>query len=197
MLTSLLPCVWPLLSVSSAVGIPRYQSHSSVCDRKDFVLNFNGISTFHPSAGGSYYHHHHHHHPQSVCQDIKPCVMWALTSLRTWTQRETAGPSHDKQTKKTFKKLKKIKNKKKERKKEKKNVLFFFLLIFDFLEDSSRDVSRCHVLASSVQPQDLWIYALKEMNEEPPQRPLKQTTSPIWTLTSVFFFTRSFRNTTF
>lgn len=61
---------------SSAVGIPRYQSHSSVCDRKDFVLNFNGISSFHPSAGGSYYHHHHHHHhPQSVCQDIKPCVM--------------------------------------------------------------------------------------------------------------------------
>lgn len=58
-----------------AVGIPRYQSHSSVCDRKDFVLNFNGISSFHPSAGGSYYHHHHHHHPQSVCQDIKPCVM--------------------------------------------------------------------------------------------------------------------------
>lgn len=66
-----------------AVGIPRYQSHSSVCDRKDFVLNFNGISSFHPSAGGSYYHHHHHHHPQSVCQDIKPCVMWALPPL--WT----------------------------------------------------------------------------------------------------------------
>lgn len=61
--------------VPPAVGIPRYQSHSSVCDRKDFVLNFNGISSFHPSAGGSYYHHHHHHHPQSVCQDIKPCVM--------------------------------------------------------------------------------------------------------------------------
>lgn len=70
----------PVLTCSSlpAVGIPRYQSHSSVCDRKDFVLNFNGISSFHPSAGGSYYHHHHHHHPQSVCQDIKPCVMWAL-----------------------------------------------------------------------------------------------------------------------
>lgn len=61
--------------LSGSVGIPRYQSHSSVCDRKDFVLNFNGISSFHPSAGGSYYHHHHHHHPQSVCQDIKPCVM--------------------------------------------------------------------------------------------------------------------------
>lgn len=59
------------------MGIPRYQSHSSVCDRKDFVLNFNGISSFHPSASSSYYHHHHHHHPQSVCQDVKPCVMWA------------------------------------------------------------------------------------------------------------------------
>lgn len=58
-----------------SVGIPRYQSHSSVCDRKDFVLNFNGISSFHPSASSSYYHHHHHHHPQSVCQDVKPCVM--------------------------------------------------------------------------------------------------------------------------
>ncbi|XP_048871880.1 forkhead box protein F2 [Brienomyrus brachyistius] len=60
-----------------SVGIPRYQAHSSpVCDRKDFVLNFNGISSFHPSASGSYYHHHHHHHHhQSVCQDIKPCVM--------------------------------------------------------------------------------------------------------------------------
>ncbi|MBN3309215.1 forkhead box protein F2 [Amia ocellicauda] len=60
-----------------SVGIPRYQTHSSpVCDRKDFVLNFNGISSFHPSASGSYYHHHHHHHHhQSVCQDIKPCVM--------------------------------------------------------------------------------------------------------------------------
>ncbi|XP_027731919.1 forkhead box protein F2 [Vombatus ursinus] len=56
-----------------SVGLPRYQHHSTpVCDRKDFVLNFNGISSFHPSASGSYYHHHHH---QSVCQDIKPCVM--------------------------------------------------------------------------------------------------------------------------
>uniref|UniRef100_A0A2K6G293 Forkhead box F2 n=1 Tax=Propithecus coquereli TaxID=379532 RepID=A0A2K6G293_PROCO len=55
-----------------SVGLPRYQHHSApVCDRKDFVLNFNGISSFHPSASGSYYHHHH----QSVCQDIKPCVM--------------------------------------------------------------------------------------------------------------------------
>lgn len=68
-------CAHSCVSVST-VGIPRYQSHSSVCDRKDFVLNFNGISSFHPSASGSYYHHHHHHHhPQSVCQDIKPCVM--------------------------------------------------------------------------------------------------------------------------
>ncbi|XP_028659829.1 forkhead box protein F2-like [Erpetoichthys calabaricus] len=62
-----------------SVGIPRYQAHAPpVCDRKDFVLNFNGISSFHPSANGSYYHHHHHHHHhhhQSVCQDIKPCVM--------------------------------------------------------------------------------------------------------------------------
>ncbi|XP_013884335.1 forkhead box protein F2 [Austrofundulus limnaeus] len=59
--------------------VPRYQSHSSVCDRKDFVLNFNGLSSFHPSASGSYYHPHPHSHhaphPQSVCQDIKPCVM--------------------------------------------------------------------------------------------------------------------------
>uniref|UniRef100_G3U775 Forkhead box F2 n=1 Tax=Loxodonta africana TaxID=9785 RepID=G3U775_LOXAF len=56
-----------------SVGLTRYQHHSTpVCDRKDFVLNFNGISSFHPSASGSYYHHHHH---QSVCQDIKPCVM--------------------------------------------------------------------------------------------------------------------------
>ncbi|XP_006001190.1 forkhead box protein F2 [Latimeria chalumnae] len=62
-------------SADLSVGLPRYQHHSSpVCDRKDFVLNFNGISSFHPSASGSYYHHHHHHH-QSVCQDIKPCVM--------------------------------------------------------------------------------------------------------------------------
>lgn len=66
------PLHCPMSPVSRAVGIPRYQSH---CDRKDFVLNFNGISSYHPSAGGSYYHHHHHHHPQSVCQDIKPCVM--------------------------------------------------------------------------------------------------------------------------
>lgn len=59
--------------LSPSVALPRYQHHSTpVCDRKDFVLNFNGISSFHPSASGPYYHHHHH---QSVCQDIKPCVM--------------------------------------------------------------------------------------------------------------------------
>ncbi|XP_062412963.1 forkhead box protein F2a [Sardina pilchardus] len=62
-------------STDISVGIPRYQSHSSpVCDRKDFVLNFNGITSFHPTASGSYYHQLHHHH-QGVCQDVKPCVM--------------------------------------------------------------------------------------------------------------------------
>ncbi|XP_077209410.1 LOW QUALITY PROTEIN: forkhead box protein F2 [Paroedura picta] len=56
-----------------AVGLPRYQHHPPPgCDRKEFVFNFNGLSSFHPSAGGSYYHPSHH---QSVCQDIKPCVM--------------------------------------------------------------------------------------------------------------------------
>ncbi|XP_056620723.1 forkhead box protein F2 [Triplophysa dalaica] len=60
-----------------AVGISRYPTHSSpVGDRKDFVLNFNGISSFHPSAAGYYHHHHHHHHHhQSMHQDVKPCVM--------------------------------------------------------------------------------------------------------------------------
>ncbi|XP_055042788.2 forkhead box protein F2 [Misgurnus anguillicaudatus] len=59
-----------------AVGISRYPTHSSpVGERKDFVLNFNGISSFHPSAGGYYHHHHHHHHHQSMHQDVKPCVM--------------------------------------------------------------------------------------------------------------------------
>lgn len=57
-----------------SVGLSRYSSHSSpVCDRKDFVLNINGISSLHPSTGGSYYHQLHHH--QSVYQDVKPCVM--------------------------------------------------------------------------------------------------------------------------
>ncbi|KAM9845252.1 forkhead box protein F2a [Aulostomus maculatus] len=65
-----------------SVGLSRYSSHSApVCDRKDFVLNLNGISSLHPTSGGSYYHHHHHHpqlhhhHHQSVYQDVKPCVM--------------------------------------------------------------------------------------------------------------------------
>ncbi|XP_029380996.1 forkhead box protein F2a [Echeneis naucrates] len=59
-----------------SVGLSRYSSHSApVCDRKDFVLNLNGISSLHPSSGGSYYHQLHHHHHQSVYQDVKPCVM--------------------------------------------------------------------------------------------------------------------------
>ncbi|KAM7400536.1 hypothetical protein PAMA_004968 [Pampus argenteus] len=65
-------------SADVSVGLSRYSSHSApVCDRKDFVLNLNGLSSLHPSTGGSYYHqlHHHHHHHQSVYQDVKPCVM--------------------------------------------------------------------------------------------------------------------------
>uniref|UniRef100_A0A8C1YMH3 Forkhead box F2b n=1 Tax=Cyprinus carpio TaxID=7962 RepID=A0A8C1YMH3_CYPCA len=60
-----------------SVGISRYPTHSSpVGERKDFMLNFNGITSFHPSAGGYYHHHHHHHHHhQSMHQDVKPCVM--------------------------------------------------------------------------------------------------------------------------
>ncbi|XP_022062820.1 forkhead box protein F2-like [Acanthochromis polyacanthus] len=59
-----------------SVGLSRYSSHSApVCDRKEFVLNLNGISSLHhPSSGGAYYHQLHHHH-QSVYQDVKPCVM--------------------------------------------------------------------------------------------------------------------------
>ncbi|XP_074545222.1 forkhead box protein F2a [Halichoeres trimaculatus] len=59
-----------------SVGLSRYSGHSApVCDRKDFVLNINGISSLHHSStGGSYYHQLHHHH-QSVYQDVKPCVM--------------------------------------------------------------------------------------------------------------------------
>ncbi|XP_072219705.1 forkhead box protein F2-like [Leuresthes tenuis] len=58
------------------VGLSRYTSHSAapVRDRKEFVLNLNGISSLHPSTGGSYYHQLHPHH-QSVYQDVKPCVM--------------------------------------------------------------------------------------------------------------------------
>lgn len=63
------------------VGLSRYSSHSSpVCDRKDFVLNLNGISSLHPSTSGSYYHQLQHHH-QSVYQDVKPCVIWHQTVL--------------------------------------------------------------------------------------------------------------------
>ncbi|XP_026854805.2 forkhead box protein F2 [Electrophorus electricus] len=55
------------------VGASRYQAHSSPdAERKDFVLNFNGISSLHPSSSG-YYHHHRHH--RSVHQDLKSCVM--------------------------------------------------------------------------------------------------------------------------
>ncbi|KAM3865841.1 forkhead box protein F2a [Diretmus argenteus] len=58
-----------------SVGLSRYSGHSApVCDRKDFVLNLNGISSLHPSSSGPYYHQLHHHH-QSVYQDVKPCVM--------------------------------------------------------------------------------------------------------------------------
>ncbi|CAL8280191.1 unnamed protein product [Lota lota] len=58
-----------------SVGLSRYSSHSAPgCDRKDFVLNLNGISSFHPSTSGSYYHQFPHHH-QSVYQDVKPCLM--------------------------------------------------------------------------------------------------------------------------
>ncbi|XP_026989042.2 forkhead box protein F2 [Tachysurus fulvidraco] len=63
------------------VGVSCYQAHSSPVDeRKDFVLNFSGISTLHPPASGFYSHHHHHYHQQqhvysNVQQDVKPCVM--------------------------------------------------------------------------------------------------------------------------
>ncbi|XP_061879610.1 forkhead box protein F2-like [Entelurus aequoreus] len=61
-------------------GLSRYPSHSSpVCDRKDFVLSLNGMSSLHSGSGGAYYHHHHHHHQlhhhQSAYQDVKPCVI--------------------------------------------------------------------------------------------------------------------------
>lgn len=65
----------------STVGLSRYSGHPApACDRKDFVLNLNGISSLHPSAGGSYYHQLHH---QSVYQDVKPCVMWQNGDKRT------------------------------------------------------------------------------------------------------------------
>lgn len=59
-----------------SVGLSRYSSHAvPACDRKEFLLNFNGITSLHASSGGSYYHQLHHRH-QSVYQDVKPCVMW-------------------------------------------------------------------------------------------------------------------------
>ncbi|XP_014856008.1 PREDICTED: forkhead box protein F2-like [Poecilia mexicana] len=59
-----------------AVGLPQYSSPSAVQapERKEFVLNLNGISSFHPSTGGSDYLKLHHHHNHSDCQDVKPCV---------------------------------------------------------------------------------------------------------------------------
>ncbi|KAL6104134.1 uncharacterized protein ACO6RY_13923 [Pungitius sinensis] len=57
-------------------GLSRYCGHSApVSERKDLVLNLNGISSLHPGTGASYYHQLHHHHHQSVYQDVKPCVM--------------------------------------------------------------------------------------------------------------------------
>ncbi|XP_076001263.1 forkhead box protein F2a [Genypterus blacodes] len=64
-------------SADISVGLSRYSGHHAapVCDRKDFVLNLNGVSSLHhPGSSGSYYHQLHHHH-QSVYQDVKPCVM--------------------------------------------------------------------------------------------------------------------------
>lgn len=64
------PCVLP------AVGLSRYSGHvAPASDRKDFMLNLNGISSLHSNHGGSYYHQLHHHH-QNLYQDVKPCVMW-------------------------------------------------------------------------------------------------------------------------
>lgn len=62
-------------STEIQVGLSRYSGHApSASDRKDFVLNLNGISSLHPNHGGSYYHQLHHHH-QNIYQDVKPCVM--------------------------------------------------------------------------------------------------------------------------
>ncbi|KAF6716754.1 Forkhead box protein F2 [Oryzias melastigma] len=68
-------------SYESSVGLSRYSSPSSAParDRKELVLNLNGISPLHPSTAAPYYQlhhpHHHHHHHQSVYQDVKPCIM--------------------------------------------------------------------------------------------------------------------------
>ncbi|XP_053345276.1 forkhead box protein F2 [Clarias gariepinus] len=60
------------------VGVSCYQAHSTPADeRRDFVLNFSGISSLHPTASGYYPYHPHyqqHVHP-SVQQDVKPCIM--------------------------------------------------------------------------------------------------------------------------
>lgn len=182
------------LSLSCAVGIPRYQSHSSVCDRKDFVLNFNGISSFHPSAGGSYYHHHHHHHPQSVCQDIKPCVMWARRP-----PTPTPPPfSLDSGT---------VSVKLQLRHKPADFFLFFndFIPVIECLEDSYLEVSRSvcvcvcewvfllHAAKVAFVFVGLWRKWMKK-----PQRPLKKPLCLYepWQAFFSFFFKRSFRNTT-
>ncbi|KAI5090578.1 forkhead box protein F2 [Silurus meridionalis] len=68
------------------VGVSCYQPHSTPVDeRKDFVINFSGISSLHPSVSGYYSHHYYQHQQQqqqqqqhghpSVQQDIKPCVL--------------------------------------------------------------------------------------------------------------------------
>lgn len=156
----------------STVGIPRYQSHSSVCDRKDFVLNFNGISSFHPSAGGSYYHHHHHHHPQSVCQDIKPCVMWALLSLRT--SKQERHHSHIWTNTQIF--------------------FFFGLFVFFVIFEGFVLAWMVESALTCLPPMQPNIFIIvnsaglelcieENMNEETPEA-FRSTTSPIWTLTS-------------
>nr|XP_040028192.1 forkhead box protein F2-like [Gasterosteus aculeatus aculeatus] len=63
---------WDSTDISG--GLSRYSGHSAPgSERKDLVLNLNGISSLHPGAGASYYHQLHHH--QGVYQDVKPCVM--------------------------------------------------------------------------------------------------------------------------
>nr|XP_054596826.1 forkhead box protein F2 [Nothobranchius furzeri] len=63
----------------NSVGLSLCSSHSAapVRDRKEFLLNINGISLLHPNCGRSFYHHHlpHQHHQQSVYQDEKSGVM--------------------------------------------------------------------------------------------------------------------------
>ncbi|XP_048867427.1 forkhead box protein F2-like [Brienomyrus brachyistius] len=54
----------------SIAGLHRHQSHSSIRERKDFLLNINKFSSLHPSAIGSY-----DHHQLLRQQDIKPCAI--------------------------------------------------------------------------------------------------------------------------